>query len=274
MHIGGHIPRGLGLHLRIPSSAETVWERMMAILKRSGWSKRVKSMRSTAWSAVLAVGVVVSGCGHAPATADAGVASQPVTPTQSTSADTAPTTIQVEGSCIDSKYPFVSLLAESEVSTAVVGKIVSPDIPKGSYLAKDSDGNPLMVYSEFDAVIDRSLAGPQLETRTPLSFRGGESDGAVTDIDKHMLSAWAKDGSFLGLVRADTEPRTGWAASTLPVVDGRVVFLNGNCFTPAGLKDVDKRSVPVLIFDNGTVAESSGPFQTASLDEIIESLAS
>ncbi len=245
----------------------------MATLVRSAWSNRAKSIRLGAWSAVLIAGMVVSGCGQAPDVAGSGTAGQPASAAQSTRASADPVTISVDAQCPVAGYPFVLLLTGFKDWTTAVGKVISPDSPKASALVKDSDGNPFMVYGEFDAVIDKSLAGPKLETQIPLSFQGGKSDGVVTDIDKHSQSAWAKDGSFLGLVRADAQSPTGWIADMLPVIDGRVVFPNIGCFEPAGLKDVDKRSVSVLVFDNGTVSESSGLFQTASLDEIARSVA-
>lgn len=245
----------------------------MATLVRSARSQRAKSLRLRAWSAVLVAGMAVSGCGQARDVAGSGAASQSTSPTQSPGANADPVTLSVDAECPAAGYSFVSLLTGFKDWTAAVGKVISPDSPNASELVKDSDGNPFMVYGEFDAVIDKSLAGPQLETHISFSFQGGKSGAIVTDIDKHSQSAWAEDGSFLGLVRADAQSPTGWIADMLPVVDGRVVFPNVGCFEPAGLKDVDKRSVSVLVFDNGTVSESSGLFQTASLDEIARSVA-
>ena len=107
----------------------------------------------------------------------------------------------------------------------------------------------------------------------PLSFQGGQTDTVVTQVGTESQSAWAEDGSFLGLVRADSEAPTGWIADLLPVVAGRVVFPESvGCFEPAGLQDVDERPVSVLVVDNGTVIEHSGRFRTAGLDEITRKL--
>jgi hypothetical protein len=202
------------------------------------------------------VGLAVSACGgHGPVVVDSGVDSQSAVAVQSTDAGADPTTLSVDAECPVAGYPFVSLLTGFKDWTTAVGKMVNPARPETSAVVRDPDGNPFMVYGEFDAVIDKSLTGPQLETQMLLSFKGGRSDGVVTDIDVHSQSAWAQDGSFLGLVRADTQAPTGWIADVLPVVDGRVVFPNVGCFEPAGLTDVDKRSVSVFVFDNGAVTD-------------------
>lgn len=246
----------------------------MATLMRNAWSKRAKSIQLGTGSALLVVGLAVSGCGRqAAAVVDSGVASQSAIAVQSTDASADPMTVSVDAQCPVAGYPLVSLLTGFKDWTTAVGQMVSSARPEASAVVKDSVGNPFMVYGEFDAVIEKSLAGPQLETQLPLSFQGGKSDGVVTDIDVHAQSAWAQDGSFLGLVRADAQAPTGWIADVLPVVDGRVVFPNVGCFEPAGLTDVDKRFVSVLVFDNGVVTESSGLFKTASLDEIARSVA-
>lgn len=257
-----------------PVQGEFVWERMMVTLMRNAWSKRAESIQLGTCSALLVVCLGVSGCGRQAATVvDSGVDSQSAIAVHSTDASADPMTMRVDAQCPVAGYPFASLLTGFKDWTTAVGKMVSPARPEASAVARDSDGNPFMVYGEFDAVIDKSLAGPQLESQIPLSFQGGKSDGVVTDVDVHAQSAWAHDGSFLGLVRADAQAPTGWIADVLPVVDGRVVFPNVGCFEPAGLTDVDERSVSVLVFDNGAVTESSGLFQTASLDEIARSVA-
>jgi hypothetical protein len=225
--------------------------------------------------------MVVSGCAQPDTTANSGTTGRPVGAVQSADAGnpaTVPgsgaTTVAVHASCPTKGYPFVSLLTGVNNWTTALGKVIHPGAPEVSKVVAESDAGPAMIYGEFDAAISQVLTGPRLEQHVSLSFPGGKTDEIVTDIGKGSQSAWAEDGSFIGLFRADTEAPTGWIADVLPVIEGRVVFPDGvGCFEPAGLRDVDKRAVSVLVFDNGTVIELSGLFPTASLDEITRKLA-
>lgn len=126
-----------------------------------------------------------------------------------------------------------------------------------------------MLYGQFDAVSEKELSGPRLKNMVCLSLPGGMADGYVTEIDRTTQSAWANNGSFIGLIRPDRQVPTGMVIDALPVVNGRIISPNIGCLEPVGLSDVDKRSVSVLVFVNGTLVKVSGVYLTASLDEVV-----
>lgn len=229
------------------------------------------------WLVVLSVGLAIASCGQQQAT-DSHVAahSTNVTPTamtdESTENGSGPTTLTVDAECPVQGYPYVKLITGFKSWSTVVGTIDDPTEPQRSTLVEESDDAPAMVYGEFTVSIRNILSGPSLDKQLSISFQGGKSDRYVTQISAEAQSAWAPDGSFLGLVRPDAEAPSGWIADMLPIVNDRVVFPDIGCFEPAGLQDVSQQSLAVLIFDNGIVREVSGSYPTAALSEIIDDI--
>lgn len=191
---------------------------------------------------------------------------------ESTENRSSPTTLTVDAECPVRGYPFIKLITGYQGWSTVVGTIGDPAEPQRSTLVEESDDAPAMIYAEFAASIGEVLSGPSLDKQLSISFQGGKSDSYVTQISAEAQSAWAPDGSFLGLVRPDAEAPSGWIADMLPIVNDRLVFPDIGCFEPAGLQDVDRQTLTVSIFDNGIVREVSGSYPTAALSEIIDDI--